>query len=200
MNENAIPSAPDDVVRVFVSYARENREMPRIAERARLGQMIVVPVLVEPCDWSEYPFLADRQMVPSSPLIDYTESEPQWAKVRFQILDGLKAQLKRIREAPQMHTAPAAALNAHDAPPEETIIEADAIPSSQPGPWQQDARPRSAGGGKRSWAISAGRKPQGSRPGRKRNAARPISSAAEGLKGKPRRDMKILLTRKRSRP
>src|SRR5271167_3883386 len=44
----------------------ENREMPRIAERARLGKMIVVPVLVEPCDWSEYPFLADRQMVPSS--------------------------------------------------------------------------------------------------------------------------------------
>jgi len=166
MNENAIPGAPDEFVRVFVSYAREdrrwldpdyrfslipflveslrrhkvafwfdkelkpgdefrrfiesqidqsqiallivsqsflnsefieNREMPRIAERARLGQMIVVPVLVEPCDWSEYPFLADRQMVPSSPLIEYTESEPQWAKVRYQILDGLKAQLKRIR-------------------------------------------------------------------------------------------------------
>jgi len=172
MNENAVPSAPEGLVRVFVSYAREdrrwldpdsryslipflkdslrrhqvafwfdkqlqpgdefrrlieseidqsqiallivsqnflnsefieNREMPRIAERARLGKMIVVPVLVEPCDWSEYPFLADRQMVPSSPLIDYTESEPQWAKVRFQILDGLKAQLKRIREAPQSH-------------------------------------------------------------------------------------------------
>jgi photosystem II stability/assembly factor-like uncharacterized protein len=79
----------------------ENREMPRIAERARLRKMLVVPVLVEPCDWSEYPFLADRQMVPSSPLIEYTESEPQWVKVRFQILDGLKAQLKRIREAPQ---------------------------------------------------------------------------------------------------
>ena len=170
MNDNVFPSAPDDVVRVFVSYARddrrwldpdyrfslisflmeslrrhkvafwfdkelkpgdefkrhiesqidqsqiallivsqsflnsefiETREMPRIAERARLGKMIVVPVLVEPCDWSEYPFLADRQMVPSSPLIEYTESEPQWAKVRYQILDGLKAQLKRIREAPQ---------------------------------------------------------------------------------------------------
>ena len=170
MSTTEIPGAPDDLVRVFVSYAREdrrwldpdyrfslipflmeslrrhrvvfwfdkelkpgdefgrlilsqieqsqiallivsqnflnsefieNREMPRIAERARLGQMIVVPVLVEPCDWSEYPFLDDRQMVPSSPLIEYTESEPQWAKVRFQILDGLKAQLKRIREAPQ---------------------------------------------------------------------------------------------------
>jgi hypothetical protein len=178
MSTTAIPGAPDDVVRVFVSYAREdrrwldrdyryslipflmdslrrhnvafwfdkelkpgdefrryiesqidqsqiallivsqsflnsefieNREMPRIAERARLGKMIVVPVLVEPCDWSEYPFLADRQMVPSSPLIDYTESEPQWAKIRFQILDGLKAQLKRIREVPQAHSSSAAA-------------------------------------------------------------------------------------------
>jgi photosystem II stability/assembly factor-like uncharacterized protein len=210
MNENAIPGAPDEFVRVFVSYAREdrrwldpdyrfslipflmeslrrhkvafwfdkelkpgdefrrfiesqidqsqiallivsqsflnsefieNREMPRIAERARLGQMIVVPVLVEPCDWSEYPFLADRQMVPSSPLIEYTESEPQWVKVRYQILDGLKAQLKRISEAPQAHASSAAVLNAHPAPLEETVIEAGAISSSQPGPRQQDEQP-----------------------------------------------------------
>ena len=178
MSTTGIPGAPDDLVRVFVSYAREdrrwldpdyrfslipflveslrrhrvvfwfdkelrpgdefrryieseidqsqiallivsqsflnsefieNREMPRIAERAQQGKMIIVPVLVEPCDWSEYPFLADRQMVPSSPLIDYTESEPQWAKVRYQILDGLKAQLKRIREAPQSPASSAAA-------------------------------------------------------------------------------------------
>jgi hypothetical protein len=75
----------------------ENKEMPRIAERARQGKMIVVPVLVEPCDWNDYPFLADRQMVPGpQPLIDYTESEAEWAKVRFQILDGLKAQVKRM--------------------------------------------------------------------------------------------------------
>jgi hypothetical protein len=76
----------------------ESEEMPRIAERALEGKMIVVPVLVEPCDWSDYPFLADRQMVPSSPLIDYTESESSWAKVKYQILDGIKAQVKRIRE------------------------------------------------------------------------------------------------------
>jgi len=80
----------------------EQVEMPRIAERARQGKTIVIPVLVEPCDWSDYPFLADRQMVPSAnPLIDFTESEAKWAKVKFQILDGLKAQLKRIRETPQ---------------------------------------------------------------------------------------------------
>jgi hypothetical protein len=119
----------------------ESKEMPRIAERARQGQMIVVPVLVEPCDWSEYPFLADRQMVPSSPLIEYTESEPQWVKIRFQILDGLKAQVKRIREAPQSHAIPAAALNTRHTPPEEAIIGPGAIPSDQPGPGQQDEQP-----------------------------------------------------------
>lgn len=79
----------------------ETREMSRIAERAQRGEMIVIPVLVEPCDWSDYPFLADRQMVPSSPLIEYTESEPNWAKIKYQILDGVKAQLKRIREPGQ---------------------------------------------------------------------------------------------------
>jgi len=76
----------------------ETREMPRIAARAAEGKMIVIPVLVEPCDWSEYPFLADRQMVPTDPLIEYTESPAKWAKVRAQILDGLKSQAKRIRE------------------------------------------------------------------------------------------------------
>jgi len=87
----------------------ENREMPRIAERARLGKTIVVPVLVEPCDWSEYSFLADRQMVPSSPLINYTDNDAKWATIRFQILDGVKAQVKRIREAqkPSAQEAPA---------------------------------------------------------------------------------------------
>lgn len=77
----------------------DKREMPRIAERAQQGKMVVIPVLVEPCDWSDYSFLADRQMVPSgSPLVDCTESEAKWAKVKFQILEGIKAQLKRIHE------------------------------------------------------------------------------------------------------
>ena len=78
----------------------EQHEMSRIANRASLGQMIIVPVLVEPCDWSEYPILADRQMVPGAmPLIDFTESDPKWAKVKSEILDGLKTQIKRIRAA-----------------------------------------------------------------------------------------------------
>lgn len=85
----------------------ESREMPRIAERAGQGKMIVVPVLVEPCDWSDYSFLADRQMVPTDPLIEYTESEAKWAKVKSQILEGLKAQVKRIREDSASTVTPA---------------------------------------------------------------------------------------------
>lgn len=78
----------------------EQHEMSRIAERAKLGQTIIVPLLVEPCDWSEYPVLADRQMVPgSTPLIDYTESDAKWARVKAEILDGFKTQVKRIRAA-----------------------------------------------------------------------------------------------------
>jgi photosystem II stability/assembly factor-like uncharacterized protein len=77
----------------------ETFELPRIAARAERKELVVVPVLAEPCAWTDYPFLADRQMVPSSsPLIHFTESEARWADVRFEILDGLRRQVKRIRE------------------------------------------------------------------------------------------------------
>lgn len=77
----------------------ENKEMPRILERARQGKMIVIPVLVEECLWSEYSFLADRQMVPGPmPLIDYTESEASWSKIKYQILSGIKIQVERLRK------------------------------------------------------------------------------------------------------
>lgn len=80
----------------------ETFELPHISARAERKELVVIPVLVEPCAWSDYPFLADRQMVPgSSPLIHYIESEPKWADVRFEILDGLRRQVKRIREEAQ---------------------------------------------------------------------------------------------------
>jgi hypothetical protein len=73
--------------------------MPRIVNRADRRQMVIVPVLVESCDWNEYGFLADRQMVPASrPLIEFTDSEIRWSNVRKEILDGVKGQVKRIRE------------------------------------------------------------------------------------------------------
>jgi len=205
MNQNAIPGAPNDVVRVFVSYAREDKrwldpeyrfnlvpflvdslrrqnvefwidrklviadeyrqlieseidradiallivsqyfvnsnfiesvEMPRIEERARRGEMLVAPVLVEPCAWQEYPLLADRQMVPASnPLIDYTDNESRWAKVRFEILEGLKTQVKRIREAPKPRALKAQTsvpVEAQPVPPPVPISEPAPVPISKP--------------------------------------------------------------------
>jgi hypothetical protein len=205
MNQNAIPGAPNDVVRVFVSYAREDKrwldpeyrfnlvpflvdslrrqnvefwidrklviadeyrqlieteidradiallivsqyfvnssfieavEMPRIEERARRGEMLVAPVLVEPCAWQEYPLLADRQMVPASnPLIDYTDNESRWAKVRFEILEGLKTQVKRIREAPKPAAQKAQTsvrAEVQPVPPPIPISEPAPVPISEP--------------------------------------------------------------------
>jgi chemotaxis protein histidine kinase CheA len=80
--------------------------MPRIHERAREGKMLVVPVLVGPCKWHDYALLADRQMVPNgNPLIKYTLNEAQWEDVKFEILEGLREQVKRIRDAATLKQA-----------------------------------------------------------------------------------------------
>ncbi len=119
-------------------------EMSRIADRARQGQMIIVPVLVEPCDWSEYPVLADRQMVPGAlPLIDFTESDPKWARVKAEILDGLKTQIKRIR-APQVPAQSPG--NQNNLPRERAQFEAGPVFAAGPAqPWPipnpADSRP-----------------------------------------------------------
>jgi hypothetical protein len=120
----------------------EQQEMPRIANRARQGQMVIVPVLAEPCDWNDFPILADRQMVPGPmPLIDYTESEPAWVKVRAEILDGLKTQIKRIREKQEVGHANRAPVGMDQGearqktPPRGDDLpgEIGDIPTSQPG-------------------------------------------------------------------
>lgn len=81
----------------------EKEEMPRIASRAKLGKMVILPILVGPCDWHEYGFLADRHMVPASrPLIEFTDSDISWSKIRKEILDGVKAQIKQIWERKQV--------------------------------------------------------------------------------------------------
>jgi hypothetical protein len=77
----------------------ETREMPRIHARAAEGKMVVVPVLTERCRWQDYPFLSDRQMVPNEPLVRYTRDRAEWSDVKANILDGLKAQVDRIRES-----------------------------------------------------------------------------------------------------
>jgi formylglycine-generating enzyme required for sulfatase activity len=80
-------------------------ELPRILTRAERGEITVIPVLLEPCDWQSFDFVAARQMLPGAPtpLIDYTESERQWTHARAEILSGIR---RRIRSVPPMVVAP----------------------------------------------------------------------------------------------
>ena len=113
----------------------ETEEMPRIADRAKLGQMVIVPILVESCDWNEYVFLADRQMVPASrPLIEFTDSDIRWSSVRKEILDGVKAQVKRIQgERERVLLQGGQESPAHESPREE--IDGDAkVARQRPSP------------------------------------------------------------------
>lgn len=97
----------------------EKVELPRIAERAQRGNMLIAPVLVEPCGWRDYPLIAKQHMVPAeTPLIDYTENEARWAKVRYEILENLKTQVSRIRASAPAKAAPAAASGHSSAPVE----------------------------------------------------------------------------------
>ncbi|MEI7900914.1 MAG: toll/interleukin-1 receptor domain-containing protein, partial [bacterium] len=77
----------------------EHVELPRIQARADQGRMLVIPVLVEPCAWEEDEFLNARQMLPGkpTPLIDYSDNERAMAHVRYEILDGLKKVVRRLR-------------------------------------------------------------------------------------------------------
>lgn len=77
-------------------------ELPRIRDRAGRGQMVVIPILIEPCEWNDLDFISSRQMLPGepTPLIDYVDSEREWAHVRFEILSGIKQRLKTAEHAP----------------------------------------------------------------------------------------------------
>lgn len=82
----------------------EKVELPRIIQRGENDQLVVIPVLLEPTDWQDLPFLSVRQMLPGqpTPLIDYTESEKQWSHARKEILDGIKRQVERIISSPSV--------------------------------------------------------------------------------------------------
>ncbi|MDR3724371.1 MAG: toll/interleukin-1 receptor domain-containing protein [Terracidiphilus sp.] len=78
----------------------ESTEMPQIQQRAEGGELVVVPILVEPCAWQEYPLLASRQMIPGPrPLIEHIQNDADWAQVRFDILSSLKLTLHAPQRA-----------------------------------------------------------------------------------------------------
>jgi Tol biopolymer transport system component len=78
----------------------QNVEVSRIMERAERGQIVVVPVLVNYCNWEEYFAPAEYDFVSGpAPLVECTVSQSRWSAVRFQILEELRGQVRSIRAA-----------------------------------------------------------------------------------------------------
>jgi hypothetical protein len=79
----------------------EHVELRRIEARANLGELVAIPILLEPCGWEELAFLSNRQMLPgkATPLIDYVANERDWVNVRAEILDGIRRKVSRLRVA-----------------------------------------------------------------------------------------------------
>src|ERR1019366_2465821 len=76
----------------------EKIELPRIQARAQRGEMVVIPILLEPCAWDELEFLSSRQMLPGkpTPLSDYAATEREWVNVRAEILAGVRRAVSRL--------------------------------------------------------------------------------------------------------
>ena len=81
----------------FASDFIREVELPRILKRAENNGLVVIPVLLEPCDWRSFDFVASRQMLPDPPpLIDYTDSERRWVYARDQLLTGIRGRLREL--------------------------------------------------------------------------------------------------------
>ena len=67
-------------------------ELPRIKARTERRELIVIPILAEPCSWDEIEFLSARHMIPGepTPLVDYVESVREWAHARDEILKEIR--------------------------------------------------------------------------------------------------------------
>ncbi len=77
-------------------------ELPRIQARENQRQMIVIPVLLSPCDWKQYPQIEKYQILPGqrTPLVNYTQNDVEWEDAKDQILRAILARADQIRKVP----------------------------------------------------------------------------------------------------
>ena len=86
----------------FASDFIRDVELPRILQRAEEDGLVVIPILLEPCDWQSFEYVASRQMLPGrpTPLINYTSSDREWVYARDQVLSGIRRRLRRASPPP----------------------------------------------------------------------------------------------------
>jgi hypothetical protein len=106
----------------IVSEFIQKVELPRIAQRAKENQLIIIPILVGYCQWNRLELLKGPQMIPGepTPLVEYRESEAKWEKVQHEILSDIQRQIGKARNrARNKETVPDGpiALSVPPAPP-----------------------------------------------------------------------------------
>jgi hypothetical protein len=82
----------------FSSDVIQRTELPRIMDRFGRGEMEVIPVLLEDCEWKEFKAVAALQLVPShaTPLVGYTLEYAMWTTGRQEVLDAIRQRVRQM--------------------------------------------------------------------------------------------------------
>lgn len=91
----------------FSSDFIQKVEVPRIMALAERRQMVVIPILLEPCDWDDFDYVASRQMVPGkpTPLIKFTDKLSDWVSARMEILSAIRKRVEQTAREVEATTA-----------------------------------------------------------------------------------------------
>jgi uncharacterized protein YraI len=123
----------------FSSDFIQKVEVPRIMALVERKQMVVIPILLEPCDWDDFDYVASRQMVPGkpTPLIKFTDKLSDWVSARVEILSAIRKRVGQIAKETEM-----AAPMPPPLPPVETAPARVSEPAVAAVPSPQRSRPR----------------------------------------------------------
>lgn len=69
-------------------------EMPRLLERRSKGELEILPVLVRPCNWSDYPWLAELQMLPRDGKAVATDYRDDYDTIFEQVAKQIKGRVR----------------------------------------------------------------------------------------------------------
>ena len=110
-------------------------ELPRILDREQWQEMIVIPILLSPCRWQDFPRIANHHMLPGEvkPLVDFTDSDSEWEHARDEILQAILNRIRQLRErsaSPSAEATPGPTQQA--SPPAELQTSPDLPKPSRP--------------------------------------------------------------------
>ncbi|MBP8951715.1 MAG: SUMF1/EgtB/PvdO family nonheme iron enzyme [Armatimonadetes bacterium] len=82
----------------------QQREYPRIEERARARELTVIPIITRPCPWRKLALLTEVLGAPETrkPLLTYTRNDVDFLEAMEQILQDVEEQVRKVHA--RLHT------------------------------------------------------------------------------------------------